>query len=199
MLIEACKLIDQMEISQQNQDTSTCSVIWASRGERQVEGLFEVCWRRRSMLPPPPASRSTSPKCDDSNSESFCKRFIVVFGGGRRGAGAVARVESLRGRMPPSGMVSEGERQAPWWLPEGRVETSRGCLGVCWRRVLGKAPSVRWTSPPNATIVLSNLGENLALRFFMNLENVSKTLISRATVPSPNATREEQRVAFGEG
>jgi hypothetical protein len=26
-------------------------------------------------------------------------------------AGVVARVESLRGRMPPSGMVSEGERQ----------------------------------------------------------------------------------------
>jgi hypothetical protein len=31
-------------------------------------------------------------------------------------------------------------------------------------------------------MVLSNLGENLALRFFMKAESVSKILISKATV-----------------
>ena len=40
----------------------------------------------------------TSPKSDDSNPESFCRHFIVGFGGGRRGSGVVATegsVESL--------------------------------------------------------------------------------------------------------
>jgi hypothetical protein len=36
--------------------------------------------------PPPPASRSTSPKYDDSNFESSCEIYIVVFWGGRVGA-----------------------------------------------------------------------------------------------------------------
>jgi hypothetical protein len=61
-----------------------------------------------------PSAFGTSPKYDDSNSESFCKRFIVVFGGGWVGAGVAARVESLRGRM------SEGERQV-----EGLFESLR--------------------------------------------------------------------------
>jgi hypothetical protein len=39
-------------------------------------------------------------------------------------AGVVARVESLRGRMSEGG----GRRRG------GRVEPSRGCLRVCWRR-----------------------------------------------------------------
>jgi len=61
------------------------------------------------------------------------------------------------------------------------------------------APSVRWTSPPNATKVLSNLGENVELRFLMKTESVSIILISDATVPSPNSSRRSSRVAFGEG
>ena len=39
-----------------------------------------------------PCEASLWDKSDDSNSESFCKCFIVVFGGGRVGAGMAARV-----------------------------------------------------------------------------------------------------------
>lgn len=63
----------------------------------------------------------TSPK-SDSSIFVVIQSFHVGFGGGRRGSGVAARavvepgrdIESLRGRMPPSGMISEGERQAPW-------------------------------------------------------------------------------------
>jgi len=58
-------------------------------------------------MPKTPSAFGTSPKSDDSKSESFCKRFIVVFGGGRVGAGVVARVESLRGRMGEAGRQVE--------------------------------------------------------------------------------------------
>ena len=53
----------------------------------------------------PTALSGTSPKSDREtlNNNPLSP---VVFGGGRRGSGVVARVESLRGRM------SEGERQA---------------------------------------------------------------------------------------
>ena len=60
-------------------------------------------------------------------------------------------------------------------------------------------PPLASPSPPNATVVLSNLGENWKLRFFMNTEDISKILISRATIPSPNSSRRSSRVAFGEG
>jgi hypothetical protein len=43
----------------------------------------------------PTALAGTSPKSDDSKFESFCKRFIVGFGGGR--------VEAMRGRMSEAG------------------------------------------------------------------------------------------------
>ena len=62
-------------------------------------------------MPKTPSAFGTSPKYDDSNSESFCKRFIVVFGGGRVGVGVVATegsVESLRGRMSEAGRQVEG-------------------------------------------------------------------------------------------
>ena len=66
-----------------------------------------------------PSAFGTSPKYDDSNSESFCKRFIVVFGGGWVGAGVAARVESLRGRNSAF-EPREGERQV-----EGLFESLR--------------------------------------------------------------------------
>jgi hypothetical protein len=47
----------------------------------------------------------------------------------------------------------------------------------------GVTPSVLRTSPPNTTVVLSDLGENMELRFFMKTESASKILISKATVP----------------
>ena len=67
-----------------------------ARGRRRVElvetsrGCLNLYCMRRSMLKTPSARfAGTSPKSDDSNSESFCKCFIVVFGGGRVGAGVV--------------------------------------------------------------------------------------------------------------
>lgn len=36
----------------------------------------------------------------------------------------------------------------------------------------GEPPSVHWTSPPNATIVLSDLGKNMELRVSMRQETI---------------------------
>ena len=66
-------------------------------------------------------------------------------------------------------------------------------------------PSVRWTSPPNTTMVLSDLGENMELRLFMRQEIIDtkgqarlashKGMISLRELQS--ATGEELRPFFG--
>ncbi len=57
------------------------------------------------MLKTPTALSGTSPKYDDEYFVCGFNLHLVGFGGGRRGSGVVARVESPRRRM------SEGERQ----------------------------------------------------------------------------------------
>lgn len=57
-----------------------------------------------------------------------------------------------------------------------------------------KAPSVRWTSPPNTTIVLSDLGENMVGRVFME----TKVFIARVQVP-PQIRRVRRRIWGGLG
>jgi len=55
-----------------------------------------------------PSAFGTSPKSDEVYDECAYKVFIVVFGGGGRGSGVVARVESLRGRMSEAGRQVNG-------------------------------------------------------------------------------------------
>ena len=40
-------------------------------------------------------------------------------------------------------------------------------------------PSVRWTSPPNTTMVLSDLGENMELRVYMRQESINTKVQAR--------------------
>ena len=63
----------------------------------------------------------------------------------------------------PKSVLREGVAPVFWADVDGiRVATA----GSGRLRESCEAPSVRWTSPPNATIVLSNLGENWKLRFY---------------------------------